>query len=106
MNKVEEILEEKIYPVSYQLTTSVNINNSGTLNTQMLEKARRAFIMETVGTWAEELVSSRQDYPKNDIADVTFGIDVVVMKRKDFNILKSYYEQLFEEGAQNVRDEA
>jgi len=106
LDKIETILEENIYPVAYTLSTAVNINNSGTLNEQMLEKAKRAFIMETIGVWGNELVGVKQDYPQGDIADVTFDIDVVVLKRKDFNKLKGFYEQLFESGEENFTDKA
>ena len=103
---VHDILEEKFFPVNYTLSTAVNINNSGVLNEEMLEKAKRAFVMETVGVWKDELVSAKQGYPVNDISDVTFDIDVVVLKRKDFDTLKGYYEQLFEEGSENLADQA
>ena len=105
MNKLDEILEEKIYPVRYQMSTAVNVNN-GIMNEQVLEKAKRAFLMETVGVWKDELVKTSQGYPENDISDVIFDIDVVLLKRKDFEFLKKAYEQLFSEGKERVNNKA
>lgn len=86
-NEITTILEESIYPVSYQLKTPINVNN-GIMNEQMLERAKRAFVMETVGTWQNELVKTAQGYPVDDISDVIFTIDCVIIKRQDFDKLK------------------
>tara|TARA_R110000851_G_scaffold315229_5_gene477624 strand:+ start:16671 stop:17006 length:336 start_codon:yes stop_codon:yes gene_type:complete len=106
INEVEAILEDSIYPVGYKLSTAVNINNNGILNEQMLEKARRAFVMETVGVWSSELVNTSQGYPKDDISDVTFDIDVVILKRKDFETIKTFYEQFYTEGTTSINNQA
>ena len=96
------ILEDKNYQVAYKLTTEINTNNSGTLDTQMLERAKRAFIMETVGVWSNELISTRQEYPKENTTEVTFGIDVVILKRKEFDKIKRFYEQLLESREESI----
>jgi|TARA_R110000822_G_scaffold152112_8_gene291366 hypothetical protein len=101
VDELSTILEERVYTVATEMSTAINVNN-GILNTSVLEKAKRAFIMETVGMWGEELVKTKQGYPQHDISEVTFGIDCVILKRKDFEILKGYYEQLFEEGKENL----
>jgi hypothetical protein len=106
MKAVEEVLEEKFFPVSYSLSTAVNINNSGTLNESMLEKAKRAFIMETIGVWKDDLVQTKQGYPVGDVSEVQFDIDVVILKREDFELIKKYHEQLFETGGENFPDKA
>tara|TARA_R110000822_G_scaffold302649_1_gene426924 strand:- start:12198 stop:12515 length:318 start_codon:yes stop_codon:yes gene_type:complete len=105
MNRVEQILEENIYPVRYQMSTAINVNN-GVMNEQVLDKAKRAFLMETVGVWKDDLVKTSQGYPENDISDVVFDIDVVVLKRKDFEMIKNVYEQLFSQGEENIVDKA
>ncbi len=101
MNReVERILEEGMYPVKYTLSTPINVNN-GVLNDDMLNRARQSFLSRTVGTWGEELVDTHQEYPENDISEVVFDIDVVLLKGEDFKLLKEYYErdeQLFSEG--------
>lgn len=90
--KIESILENKVYPVSYEMVTAINVNN-GMLNDEVMEKARHSFLTHTVGIWAGELVKTDQQYPENDISDVIFGIDVVILKRKDFEVLQSYLEK-------------
>lgn len=101
MNRVEQILEEKIFPVKMQMSTAINVNN-GIMNEQVLEKAKRAFLMETMGVWKDDLVKTSQGYPKDDISDVIFDIDVIVLKRKDFEIIKGVYEQLFSQGEEDL----
>ena len=92
MNKqVDRILEDKVFPVSYEMVTAINVNN-GMMNEEMLEKARHSFLTRTVGVWAGELVKTEQQYPENDISDVVFGIDIVILKRKDFDILQDAFQ--------------
>lgn len=87
----KHIIEEKVYPVNYQLKTPINVNN-GILNDQMLERAKRAFVMETVGVWKDDIVKTAQGYPQDDVSDVIFDIDVVILKRDDFDRLKLILE--------------
>ena len=92
MEKIKDILEDRVYHVSTQMMTSINVNN-GLLNKDMLERAKRSFIGQTVGVWKDELITTQESFPEDDISDVVFDIDVVLLKRKDFKLIKKYIEQ-------------
>lgn len=106
LNKVQDILTDNVYNVSHELSTDISNNENGILDVNTVDKAKRAFLMETVGVWKDELVYTKQGYPKGDISNVTFGIDCVVMKKKEFNLLIQLYEQLSEEGQANIPTKA
>lgn len=95
------IFEERVYPVMFSSSTSINTNN-GILNEAFVEKARRRFLVETVGVWAEELVKTKQHYPHNDISAVDFETDIVILKQKDFNKIQKFYEQFSKEGQKAI----
>ncbi|MBV1929631.1 MAG: hypothetical protein KUG81_08995 [Gammaproteobacteria bacterium] len=90
--KLDLIFEERVYPVMWNGSTSINTNN-GILNEEFVIKARRRFLGETVMVWSEELVDTKQHYPHNDISVVDFETDVVILKQKDFKLIQEFYEQ-------------
>ena len=88
------ILEERSYSVSGSLNTAVNVNNSGTLNKEKLEKERLGY-WKTLTSWlAPVLIKKVQDYPYQDISNVEFSADFVVMRREDFDEIKEYVNEI------------
>jgi hypothetical protein len=72
----------KIYTIA---THSINTLN-GVLNESNLEFAKRTFLFNAVRPYTE-IVSSRQEYPFNDISDVSMVIDIVILDRKRYDQL-------------------
>lgn len=58
---------------------SLNINNSGTLNQQNLQFAKKTMLFDLLREHADELIKSKQYYPENDISDVELKADFVIM---------------------------
>jgi len=69
-------------------THAINLNNSGTMNQQNLDFAKRTMLFDTIREHTE-LVKTKQGYPNNDISDVDMEIDCVVMSRKRYDYLLS-----------------
>lgn len=93
---VLDILEDSIYPVSMRHKSAININQSGTLNTEKLDKEKKLFFKASTVHLVEELVKKVQHYPIDDISEVDFEIDVVVLKRKHYDKIKEFIEKLNE----------
>jgi len=70
-------------------THPVNLNNSGTMNQQNLDFAKRTLLFNAVREHTN-LVKTKQGYPNNDISDVEMEIDCVVMSRKRYNKLVNF----------------
>jgi hypothetical protein len=63
---------------------SINLNNSGTMNQQNLDFAKRTLLFDVIREHAH-LVKTIQHYPQGDISDVDMEIDCVIMSRKRYN---------------------
>ena len=82
-------------------THTINLNNSGTMNQQNLDFAKRTMLFDVIREHTD-LVKTKQGYPNNDISDVEMEIDCVVMSRKRYNDLiqlkqatESFREKMF-----------
>ena len=82
-------------------THAINLNNSGTMNQQNLDFAKRTMLFDCIREHID-LVKTKQGYPNNDISDVDMEIDCVVMSRKKYNDLiqlkqatESFREKMF-----------
>ena len=93
---INTIFSERVLTVKQTLETKIPVEPAGVLNGPILDRAKRAFIMETVGIYKDEIVHTNHKYPTRDSVEVQFDIDVVVLRKKDYEILKGYYEQLSE----------
>lgn len=92
--KVLQVLEYDTFPIAGELHTAININQSGTLNEEKLKKERE-FYLKTLTSWlAPELIKKTQHYPHNDIADVDFEADFVIMQRETYNYIKEFVESI------------
>ena len=67
-------------------THAINLNNSGTMNQQNLDFAKRTMLFDVIREHTD-LVKTKQGYPNNDISDVEMEIDCVVMSRKRYDKL-------------------
>jgi hypothetical protein len=65
---------------------SINLNNSGTMNQQNLDFAKRTLLFDAIREH-EQLVKTTQHYPQGDISDVDMEIDCVIMSRKKYDKL-------------------
>lgn len=72
----------KIYDIT---THSVNTLN-GVLNQANLEFAKTTFLFNALRPHTS-IVKLRQEYPVNDISDVSMVIDVVILDRKRYDEL-------------------
>lgn len=95
-NKILDILEDNIYPVNFRHKTAININQSGTLNKEKLEKEKRLFFKFATDYLIDEVVTKVQHYPHDDISEVDFETDIIVLKRKHFDKIKEFIEGLDE----------
>ena len=92
--KVSEILEEDVFPITGEYYTAININQSGTLNKEKLEKERELYLKILTSWLAPELISKTQDYPYNDITNVKFEVDCVIIKKGEFDYIKKFVESI------------
>ena len=70
-------------------THAINLNNSGTMNQQNLDFAKRTMLFDTIREHTN-LVKTIQGYPNNDISDVDMTIDCVIINRKRYNKLVNF----------------
>lgn len=96
MSKEEilRVLEEDTFPIAGELHTSININQSGTLNQEKLDKERELYLKVLTSWLAPELIKKKQHYPHNDIANVEFTADFVILDRFTFDYIKKFVESL------------
>ena len=74
-------------------THAINLNNSGTMNQQNLDFAKRTMLFDVIREHTD-LVKTKQGYPNNDISDVEMEIDCVIMSRKRYNkLIKNQLEE-------------
>jgi len=106
IDQVGHVIEEQAMVAKQTLSTAVQLTKAGTISDVILEKAKRAFVMETVGVHSDDLVRFNQGYPEDGFSEITFDIDCVVLKRKDFETIKGFYEQLLEKGSEDLVDRA
>jgi len=77
-------------------THAINLNNSGTMNQQNLDFAKRTMLFDVIREHTN-LVKTKQGYPNNDISDVEMEIDCVVMSRYRYNKMLKILSNLPEE---------
>ena len=70
-------------------THAINLNNSGTMNQQNLDFAKRTMLFDVIREHTD-LVKTKQGYPNNDISDVEMEIDCVVMSRRRYELLTKF----------------
>ena len=82
--------------IKKDIVHSLNINNSGTLNEQNLQFAKRTLLFDALREHANELVKHKQSYPKNDLSDVKLSLDIVILDTKTYSkilkVLQNYPE--------------
>jgi len=81
----------KIYDIT---THSVNTLN-GVLNQSNLEFAKRTMLFNALRPHIN-IIKTRQEYPVNDISDVSMVIDVVIVDRKRYDALIALENELKE----------
>jgi len=94
MNSIKEILEDDVFIVNFRHKTAVNINQSGTLNEEKLEKEKQVFFRFSTNYLVDELVEKTQHYPHDDISEVDFETDFVVIKRRHYDEIKEFVEDV------------
>ena len=67
-------------------THAINLNNSGTMNQQNLDFAKRTMLFDVIREHTD-LVKTKQGYPQGDISDVEMEIDCVIISRKRYEKL-------------------
>lgn len=95
-NKVLEVLEEDSFPIAGEYHTSININQSGTLNQDKLRREQELYLKLLTSWMAPHLIEKKQYYPHDDIAEVVFSADFVIMERTAYDYIKSFVESLIE----------
>lgn len=73
-------------------THPLNLNNSGTLNEQSLQFAKKTMLFDLVREHANELIKHTQHYPQGDISDVDLEADFVIMTYKEYKKLSKNKE--------------
>lgn len=86
--------------IKKEVTHSLNINNSGTLNEQNLQFAKRTLLFDALRDHANELVNHVQQYPEGDVSDVNLDLDIVILDSKTYSrilkVLQNYPEDRVE----------
>lgn len=86
-------------------TRTINLNNSGTMNQQNLDFAKRTLLFDVISEHTD-LIKTVQGYPQSDISVVDMTIDCVIMSRKKYEkvieIIKSIKEPLAFNNHQNL----
>ena len=77
----------------YNVAEDAIDTNNGLLNKQYLETRKEKLLTEAITYLTSELVTVKQEYPENNISDVTLTTDFVVIKREDFDAIKQYIEE-------------
>lgn len=90
-NNILNILEEDVFPV-YSIAKEAIDTNNGLLNKQYIEGRRKRQMVEVMSHLVDDLIHVKQEYPENNISDVTLTADFVIMKREDFDLIKDYIE--------------
>lgn len=75
----------KIYDIT---THSLNTLN-GVLNEDNLEFAKKTFLFNALRPYTS-IVKARQEYPFNDISDVSMVIDIAIVSRKRYEELLDF----------------
>lgn len=81
-------------------THSININNSGTLNEQSLQFAKKTFLFDLIREHSNELIKHTQHYPQQDICDVDLKADFMIINTKHYNKLIALKDSLKDEHEQ------
>lgn len=93
-DKAKDVLEN-IYLVHFEEKDAVDTNN-GILNAEYLTYQKRRLLKNAITYLTDDLVKHRQEFPNNNISDVNYSADFVVMQRKDFDELEKLIEGLDE----------
>ena len=89
MNKIDNINEilDNALPAFNNKTISINTNN-GVLNDNFLERQKSLFLKETLEYHKDNIIKVKQDYPIDDISDVTLISEFFILPRKEYLQLK------------------
>ena len=77
-------------------THTINLNNSGTMNQQNLDFAKRTMLFDVIREHTD-LVKTKQGYPNNDISDVEMELDIVIIPTKVYTKILKLVEGIKEE---------
>jgi hypothetical protein len=84
-----DMLEDDVYSVYAEETEYIDTNN-GMLNETYINNRKKVLLKKSIEYLADEVVTTRQGYPHNDISEVKLSIDLVVMKRDDLDEILRY----------------
>ena len=89
MNKIDKINDilDNALPAFNNKTVSINTNN-GILNENFIERQKSLFLKETLEYHRDDIIKVKQDYPINDISDVTLTSEFFILPRKEYLKLK------------------
>lgn len=90
MKQIYKILEEAKY-VNQSLKTTVP-TKTGALSNDLMDAATNSFLVHTVGVWKEDIIKTHQSFPEDGEVDVEMGIDIVILNREEFEIIKTYID--------------
>lgn len=102
-SKIIDILED-VLPVYSTQKHSINTNN-GILNDEYLSYHKKAMLKKVIGYFSNELVNIKQGYPKNDLSEVEFSTDFIMIKRKEYTKLIDLIMTLVEESNKGKENE-
>jgi hypothetical protein len=94
--EILRLLEEDTFTVYGFTEEAVNINNSGSLNREKLDKIKNLFLRRLLTHLTDEIVRETQHYPHDDISMTEFEADFVIIKRPYFDAFKKYVEKQIE----------
>ena len=86
LDKINDILDNAL-PAFNNKTVSINTNN-GILNENFIERQKSLFLKETLEYHRDDIIKVKQDYPINDISDVTLTSEFFILPRKEYLKLK------------------
>ena len=89
--EVDRILEEEVKAVKVRHVTTVDTKNGLPIKDKVDVELRR-FISYAIGSWKDELVTTKQNYPVDGVMRIEMDIDVMILKRSDFIKLKKAYK--------------
>lgn len=93
-DKAAENILEGVFSVYDRKEHYINTNNNGILNTGNIRNEQTKLLKNAVTYMADEVVTTIQHYPVDDFSLVEIEVDVVVLKRKDFEFLKEQFQKL------------
>lgn len=85
-----------------EVTHPLNLNNSGTLNEQNLQFAKKTMLFDLLRNHADELIRHKQHYPQGDISDVELKADFIIMSTKNYSKMLKIIENLPKERQETI----